>query len=101
MPTVEEILSALGEVQDPEFPVSIVDMGLVRGVEVERKTITVRLTFTSLACPCTDIIREDVTARLERFEDVECVRVEEVFEAWSREDLSEEARTILRSLAVI
>ena len=34
--TVDEVHAALREVDDPEYPISIVDMGLVRGVEVDR-----------------------------------------------------------------
>lgn len=101
MPTPDEVVTALRDVQDPELPVSIVDLGLVRGVTVEDETITIKLTFTSLACPCTDMIREDVVARLERLEGVGHVRIQEVFEAWTREHMSEDARTVLRALAVI
>jgi metal-sulfur cluster biosynthetic enzyme len=101
MVSVEEIYAALREVEDPELPVSVVDLGLVRGVETGPGSVRVRMTFTSLACPCTDLIKEDVRDRLRRLDGVDEVEVEEVFESWSRADLSDEARTILRALAVI
>jgi metal-sulfur cluster biosynthetic enzyme len=33
--TAEEAREALREVFDPEYPISLVDLGLIRGVEVE------------------------------------------------------------------
>ena len=95
-----EVLAALAEVEDPELPVGIVDLGLVRSVEVDGDAVRVGITFTSIACPCTDVLREDVEARLRRLDGVRSVRVEEVFEPWSRDDLTEEGRLALRALGV-
>lgn len=100
MVAADDVRAALAEVQDPELPVSIVDLGLVRSVAVDGATVTVGITFTSLACPCTDVLREDVQARLRRLDGVAHVEVEEVFEAWSRDDLTEEGRLALLALGV-
>jgi metal-sulfur cluster biosynthetic enzyme len=94
------VWAALAEVQDPELPVGIVDLGLVRSVRVEGGTVSVGLTFTSIACPCTDLLIEDVQARLGRIDGVTGVEVEELFEPWSREDLTEEGRIALLALGV-
>jgi metal-sulfur cluster biosynthetic enzyme len=94
------VWAALAEVQDPELPVGIVDLGLVRTVRVEGGTVRVGLTFTSIACPCTDVLVEDVQARLGRLAGVTAVEVEELFEPWSREDMTEEGRIALRALGV-
>ena len=98
--TSEEVLAALAEVQDPELPVGIVDLGLVRSVAVDGDAVRVGITFTSIACPCTDVLREDVEARLRRLEGIRNVQVEELFEPWSRDDLTEEGRLALRALGV-
>jgi metal-sulfur cluster biosynthetic enzyme len=98
--TFEEVLAALAEVQDPELPVGIVDLGLVRSVAVDGDAVRVGITFTSIACPCTDVLREDVEARLRRLDGVASVQVEELFEPWSRDDLTEEGRLALRALGV-
>ena len=94
------VWAALAEVQDPELPVGIVDLGLVRSVRVDGGAVTVGLTFTSIACPCTDVLVEDIEARLGGLEGVDRVEVEELFEPWSREDLSEEGRLALLALGV-
>ena len=94
------VWAALAEVQDPELPVGIVDLGLVRSVRVDGAAVTVGITFTSIACPCTDVLVEDVTARLGRLDGVARVEVEELFEPWSREDVSEAGRIALLALGV-
>jgi metal-sulfur cluster biosynthetic enzyme len=95
-----EVLAALAEVQDPELPVGIVDLGLVRSVAVDGSTVRVGITFTSIACPCTDMLREDIQARLRELDGVSDVEVEELFEPWSRDDLTEEGRLALLALGV-
>ncbi len=51
--TPELIVEALRPVEDPEIGVSIVDLGLLRGVEVEEESAAVKisLTLTSPMCP--------------------------------------------------
>jgi metal-sulfur cluster biosynthetic enzyme len=100
MAAPDDVRAALAEVQDPELPIGIVDLGLVRSVAVDGDTVRVGITFTSIACPCTDMLREDIQARLRRLDGVTDVEVEEVFEAWSREDMTEEGRLALLALGV-
>ncbi|MER3428305.1 MAG: benzoyl-CoA oxygenase [Pyrinomonas sp.] len=100
MATEAEVRSALGEVLDPEYPISILDLGLVRGIEVEGDKVRVKLTFTSLGCPCVELIREDVRSRLRAIEGVHQVEIEEVFEPWDASAISRKGREILRSLGV-
>jgi metal-sulfur cluster biosynthetic enzyme len=100
MVSVDDVRAALAEVTDPELPVSIVDLGLVRSIAVHGATVTVGITFTSIACPLTDVLREDIEARLRRLGGIAHVEVEEVFEAWSREDMTEDGRLALLALGV-
>jgi metal-sulfur cluster biosynthetic enzyme len=101
MVSVDDVRAALAEVTDPELPVGIVDLGLVRSIAVDGDRVTVGLTFTSIACPCTDLLREDVEARLRRLDGVAHVEVEELFEPWSRDDMTEDGRLALRALGVV
>lgn len=66
-PTLHAVWDALRRVPDPEIPVvSIVELGIVRGVEWIGRTLHVRLTPTYSGCPATDVIQEDVRAELSR-----------------------------------
>lgn len=101
MPTVEQVRAALKEVLDPEYPVSVVDLGLIRGVEVDGSTVRVRITYTSLGCPCTELIQDDIRRRLLQMEGVEAVEIEQVYEPWTRRDISPEGVIRLREIGVV
>ena len=74
-----DLLQALREVQDPEMPVNIVDLGIVYGVRREGGRAVVDLTFTAMGCPAADFILEDVRERLLREPGVEEVAVNVVW----------------------
>jgi metal-sulfur cluster biosynthetic enzyme len=98
--TAEVLREALKEVLDPELPVSVVDLGLIRGIEVVGSKATIRLTYTSLGCPCTEMIREDIESRLLQMDGIDDVEIEEVFEPWSRRDISADGLVALREMGV-
>jgi metal-sulfur cluster biosynthetic enzyme len=95
MATAAEVREALVEVLDPEYPISIVDLGLVRGVSVDGTTARVKITYTSLGCPCTELIQDDIRDRLLQLQGIEEVEIEEVFEPWTRRDISLKGLTVL------
>jgi metal-sulfur cluster biosynthetic enzyme len=100
MATAAQVQEALVEVLDPEYPISIVDLGLVRGVSVEGTTAQVKITYTSLGCPCTELIQGDIRERLLRVEGVDEVEIEEVFEPWTRRDISLKGLKLLQESGV-
>ncbi len=93
--------AALGEVLDPELPISLPELGLVYGVEVDGSTVRVTLTYTATACPCMEFIREDVTDRLEREPWVDAVELVEVWDPpWTSDRITPAGREKLRRLGV-
>jgi metal-sulfur cluster biosynthetic enzyme len=100
MATAADVREALVDVLDPEYPISIVDLGLVRGVSVDGTTARVMITYTSLGCPCTELIQDDIRDRLLRVEGVEEVEIEEVFEPWTRRDISLKGLKVLQESGV-
>lgn len=101
-PVSPELLRrALKDVLDPEFPISVVDMGLIRGVEVVGGTAKIRLTYTTLGCPCKEMIQEDIESRLLDVDGIDNVEIEEVFEPWSRRDISTGGLVTLRGVGVV
>ena len=95
-----DVEAALAEVLDPEYPVSLVDLGLIRGVEVEDRTATVRVAYCSLGCPCIELIQEDVVERLLRVPGIGRVEIVESFEPWSRADITRKGLTLLHRAGV-
>ncbi|MXV95639.1 MAG: metal-sulfur cluster assembly factor [Gemmatimonadetes bacterium] len=95
------MLAVLDEVLDPELPISVVELGLVYGVDFRDGRATVDLTFTATACPCMDFIRQDVTDRIEREPWVRSVEINEVWDPpWTTARISEEGRRKLGRLGV-
>jgi metal-sulfur cluster biosynthetic enzyme len=102
--TVEARLwQALREVEDPEIPVSVVDMGLIVSLAYlpEARQARLKLTFTAMACPAMEMIQDDVRERLLREPEVDSVEIEVVWDpVWSRKRLSEAARARMRELGI-
>jgi metal-sulfur cluster biosynthetic enzyme len=101
MSTAEEVREALKEVLDPEYPISLVDLGLIRGVEVDGSTARIKLTYTCMGCPATDMIQDDIRERLLRMEEIEEVEIEEVWDSWSRENISKKGLIQLQKVGVV
>ena len=93
----QAVIDALREVKDPEVPVlDIVELGIVRGADVEGRDVTVRLTPTYSGCPAMHVIEQEVGAALRRHGYGQ-VTVRTVFSpAWTTDWISEEAREKLR-----
>ncbi|MGD9935687.1 MAG: metal-sulfur cluster assembly factor [Dehalococcoidia bacterium] len=75
LPTQEELMEKLREVNDPEINLSIVDLGLVYGVEMDEGTVTVTMTLTSPGCPLGPVIRGEAYAKLKQLPGVKDVDV--------------------------
>lgn len=61
------LLADLRQVIDPEVGANIVDLGLIYGLDrdADNRQLTLRLTFTSPACPMGPMIEDEVRAVLE------------------------------------
>ena len=99
--TSEEVRGALREVLDPEYPISLVDLGLIRGIEVNGTTARIKLTYTCMGCPAMDMIQEDIQERLLQMEGIDEVEIEVVWDSWSRKDITPLGRERLREVGVV
>jgi metal-sulfur cluster biosynthetic enzyme len=90
---ISPLWDALRQVNDPEWPISLVDMGLVYGIEERCGTVGVDLTFTAMGCPAMGFILEDVRAALLAQPGVAQVEINVVWSPpWTAERLSELGR---------
>lgn len=93
--------SALREVMDPEFPISLVDLGLIYDIRREGSRVEVDLTFTATACPCMDFIKDDTRERLLREPGVDEVAISVVWDPpWTTERMTAEGKATLRQFGV-
>jgi ring-1,2-phenylacetyl-CoA epoxidase subunit PaaD len=97
MVTVAEVWDALAELEDPEIPViSIVDLGVVRNVQVDAERVHVEFTPTFLGCPALEVMRAQMTEAIEGLgaeADVELV----LDDSWSTDRITPEGRAKLRA----
>ncbi|MCL4382106.1 metal-sulfur cluster assembly factor [Candidatus Marsarchaeota archaeon] len=92
MVDVKEVVAVLTECKDPELDISIVDLGLIYGIEIKEKNLKVTLTMTSPMCPVISIILADAELRLKKIEGIENVEMNLVWEpAWSPDMMSNTA----------
>ncbi len=82
---------------DPELGISIVDLGLIYAVKIEKKKVKVTMTFTTPACPLAMYIAEQVELKImELGFSKEEVHVHVTFDPpWTPEKMSKKAKIIL------
>jgi ring-1,2-phenylacetyl-CoA epoxidase subunit PaaD len=95
--TEADIWGALAEIPDPEIPVvSVVDLGVVRGIEIENGRVRIEFTPTFLGCPALETMREQMSNRIAELgvePEVEVV----LDDSWSTDRITPEGREKLRT----
>ena len=96
MPSRDEVIEALRQVEDPELGMDIVDLGLLYDVEVEGAKVKVTHSLTSMGCPVGPLIQEDIDRVVREIPGVDDVEVELTFDPpWTPERMSDDAKFIL------
>jgi ring-1,2-phenylacetyl-CoA epoxidase subunit PaaD len=90
--TVEQVWAALDEIPDPEIPVvSLVDLGVIRSVEVANGHVHVEFTPTFLGCPALEFMKRAIEDKVPGAE-VEVVQDD----SWSTDKITAAGREKLR-----
>ena len=96
MVTVEAVWEALGEIPDPEIPViSLVDLGVVKSVEIEGDRVRVEFTPTFMGCPALEAMKlqmEGAITALGAEPHVDVI----LDDSWSTDRITAEGREKLR-----
>jgi metal-sulfur cluster biosynthetic enzyme len=95
--TKKELMKLLNTIPDPELGISIVELGLVYDVSVDKQGIArVLLTLTTMGCPLFDLIADPIKHALSTVKGVKDVVVDLTFDPpWSPEKMTKEARVKL------
>jgi ring-1,2-phenylacetyl-CoA epoxidase subunit PaaD len=99
--SVAAVWEALEDVKDPEIPViSVVDLGLIRGIQVEDGRVLVSMTPTFLGCPAIDVMQTEIANHLyalgAALVDVQLV----LFPPWSSDWITERGRAQLKAFGL-
>lgn len=99
--SLNQVWGWLADVPDPEIPViSLVDLGIIRGVVWDGDTLVVSVTPTYTGCPATSIINMDIETAM-REHGVEKLRLErQLSPAWTTDWLSDVGRVKLEKYGI-
>jgi len=94
----EQVMASLKQCMDPEVPLSIVDMGLIYGIDIsEKNDVNIRMTMTTKGCPLHDTMVDDVTRYTKKVPGVNNVQVDIVWDPpWSMDKMSDEAKAKMK-----
>jgi metal-sulfur cluster biosynthetic enzyme len=96
MPSENDLLEALRQVEDPELGMDVVDLGLVYEVAVEGPKVKILYSLTSMGCPAGPLIAGDMERVSREVPGVEDVELELTFDPpWTPDKMSDDAKFIL------
>ena len=79
-PSIEAVTTALRSVLDPELGMSVVELGLIYGIDVEDGAVGITMTLTARGCPLHDVMGEWVRAAVLQVPGVERAEVRLTFD---------------------
>jgi len=97
---VENVRDSLKKCMDPEVPLSIVDMGLIYGIDVtENNDVNIKMTMTTKGCPLHETMVDDVKRYAKKVSGVNNVDVEIVWDPpWTMDKMSDEAKAMMKTM---
>jgi len=100
-PALDAVWAALATVPDPEIPViSIVELGIVRGVAWEDQGLVVKVTPTYSGCPATEMINTLIREALAAIGVADVVLVNQLSPPWSTDWIAPEAKSRLKGYGI-
>ena len=97
----EAIINAIKKVKDPELPINIYDLGLIRKIDVDDDTVHINMTLTTPNCPVADLMPSQVFEEVSKIGGLTSVRVELVWDpAWSVADLTKRGKAALELMDI-
>lgn len=93
MVTKQDVMKALRKCYDPEIGISIVDLGLIYDVKVDKDKVHVKMTLTTPGCPMHSFMVNDAREKVKSIRGVKDVEVELVWDPpWTPDRMSKEAK---------
>lgn len=90
----EDVLEKLKECIDPEIGLSVIDLGLVYDIKIQKDKVVLTMTMTTPTCPFAYMIFNEVESKLREIKGVKDVKINLTFNPpWSPERMSKEARS--------
>ena len=99
--SIQEIRKLLEEVKDPEIPVlSILDLGIVRSIEINDDHFQITITPTYSGCPAMDVITMDIRLKLLEHGFKSFQIQQSLSPAWTTDWMTEEGKQKLKAFGI-
>ena len=97
----EQIIEFLKEIPDPEIPViNIVELGIVRDIQISMDQISISITPTYMGCPAMKIIEDDIISIL-KSKGLMNIQIKTILSpSWTTDWISDEARNKLKGYGI-
>ncbi len=97
---IDQVRDSLKQCMDPEVPLSIVDMGLIYGIDVtDNNDVNIKMTMTTKGCPLHETMVDDVKRYAKKVSGVNNVDVEIVWDPpWTMDKMSDEAKAMMKTM---
>lgn len=97
----ELVVAAIKTIKDPELPINIYDLGLIRKIDIDSGNVYISMTLTTPNCPVADMMPTQVFEAVSMVEGVISAKVELCWEpAWTVADLSKRGRSVLELMDI-
>jgi FeS assembly SUF system protein len=95
------IITAIKTIKDPELPINIYDLGLIRKIDINDNSVHISMTLTTPNCPVADLMPTQVFEAVSMVDGVTNAKVELVWEPpWSVADLSKRGKSVLELMDI-
>ena len=96
----DQVRNSLKQCMDPEVPLSIVDMGLIYGIDIsENNDVNIKMTMTTQGCPLHETMVDDVKRYTKKVSGVNSVNVDIVWDPpWTMDKMSDEAKAMMNKM---
>ena len=94
---LESVINSIKNVQDPEIPVNIYDLGLIYDIKIlSNNDVKIKMSLTAPGCPVAGEMPQEVADTVCKLKNVGEVEVELIWDPpWTTERMSEDARLAL------
>ncbi|HJN71095.1 MAG TPA: iron-sulfur cluster assembly protein [Phycisphaerales bacterium] len=97
----ELVIDAIKTVKDPELPINIYDLGLIRKLDINDGVVHISMTLTTPNCPVADMMPSQVFEAVSMVDGVTNVKVELCWDpAWSVADLTKRGKSVLELMDI-
>lgn len=90
---VDQIMTALTKVIDPELQVDVVNLGLIYGIDIAGEKATIKMTLTVMGCPLSEFLQDEIEKAVLSVAGIKECQVQLVwYPVWSPQRMSQAAK---------